>query len=100
MCIEPPLPWDYSLGVHSGGEHVAMIAVSRYDLIARLERHLHADDDGFLTDVQVAETADRAHAVELTSLLLEPANQQHVAQCGQLLFAGKFRRGVAPFVLP
>ncbi len=44
-----------------------------------LERHLHADDDGFLADIQVAEAADQAHAVELAGLFLEPADQQHGA---------------------
>ena len=43
------------------------------------ERHLHADDDSLLADVEVAEAADQAHAVELAGLLLEAADQQHVA---------------------
>ena len=44
-----------------------------------LDRHLHADDDGFLADIQVAEAADQAHAVELAGLFLEPPDQQHGA---------------------
>ena len=40
---------------------------------------LHADGDGFLADVEVAEAADQAHAVELAGPLLEAANQQHRA---------------------
>jgi hypothetical protein len=43
------------------------------------ERHLHADDDGFLPDIEVAEPADEAHAVKLAGLLLEAADQQHLA---------------------
>lgn len=82
----------HALGVHSGGEHVAVITVSGYDLIALLERHLHPDDDGFLADIEMTETTDRAHAVELTSLLLKPPDQQHVAQRSEFLFTGKFRR--------
>ena len=43
------------------------------------ERHLHADDDRLLADIEVAEAADQAHAVELAGLLLEAADEQHVA---------------------
>ena len=43
------------------------------------QRHLHADDDGLLADIEVAEAADQPHAVELAGLLLEAADQQHVA---------------------
>ena len=59
-------------------EHVAVVAVGGDDLVALLERHLHADDDGLLADVEVAEAADEAHAVELAGLLLEAADQQHL----------------------
>ena len=44
-----------------------------------VERRLHADDDGLLADIEMAEAADQAHAVELAGLLLEAADQQHVA---------------------
>ena len=53
-------------------------------------RHLHADDDGFLADIEVAEAADQAHAVELPGLLLEAADQQHVAVGGKLLLLVEF----------
>ena len=43
------------------------------------ERRLHADDDRFLADIEVAEAADQPHAVHLARLLLEAADQQHVA---------------------
>ncbi len=49
------------------------------DLVALLQRHLQADDDGLLADIEVAEAADQAHAVELAGLFLEAADQQHVA---------------------
>ena len=70
----------HALGFHAAGQHVPVVAVAGYDLIALLQGHLHADDDGFLADVEMAEAADRAHAVELAGLLLEAADQQHVAQ--------------------
>ena len=68
-----------------------VVAVSGYDLIALLQGHLHADHDGFLADIEMAEAADRAHAVELAGLFLEAADQQHVAQRGQFLLPGEFR---------
>ena len=92
MCIEPPLPLriavlpagqlrHHAFGVHAAGQHVAVVAVAGDDFVARFERHLHADDDRFLADVEVAEAADQAHAVHLAGLLLEPADQQHLAVC-------------------
>ena len=44
-----------------------------------MDGRLHADDDGFLADIEMAEAADQAHAVELAGSLLEAADQQHVA---------------------
>ena len=79
---------------------MAVVAVSRYDLITLLQGHLHADDDRLLADIKVAKAADGAHAIELAGLLLEPADQQHVAKCSELLFPGEFRRRIARFVLP
>ncbi len=74
-------------------EHMAMIAIGGDHLIARLDRHLHADHDGFLADVEVAEAADEAHAVELAGLLLEAADGQHLAIGVQFLILGKGRNG-------
>jgi hypothetical protein len=58
---------------------VAVVAVGGDDLVARFQAGLHPDHDGFLADVEVAETADEPHAVELAGLLLEAADQEHVA---------------------
>src|SRR5690606_8010220 len=66
-------------GVHPADEHMAMIPVRGDDGILLLDIGVHADDDGFLADVEVAEAADEAHAVELPRLLLEAAYEQHVA---------------------
>ena len=54
-----------------------------------LDRHLHADHDRLLADVEVAEAADQAHAVELAGLLLEAADQQHLAVGDELLLAAE-----------
>ena len=49
----------HALGFHAAGQHVAVVAVAGDDLIALLQRHLHADDDGFLADIEMAEAADQ-----------------------------------------
>jgi hypothetical protein len=51
-------------GVHAAGEHVAVVAVGGDDRVL-FDRRLHADDHRLLADVQVAEAADQAHAVQL-----------------------------------
>src|SRR3954449_7734294 len=77
-----------SLGIHSAGQHVSVVAVSSYDLIALFQGHLHANDDGFLTDIEMAEAADRSHAIELAGFFLETPDQEHVAKRAQFLIAG------------
>src|SRR3546814_19863000 len=60
------------LGIDAIGEHVAMVAVTGDDaVLVAVERRLQPDRDGFLTDVEVAETADQAGAVKLPRLLLK-----------------------------
>ena len=94
--MEPPLPLEkpprrpVSSAMTPRGDmlhrqHVAVVAVGGDHLVAFVQRHLHADDDRFLADIEMAEAADEAHAVELAGLLLEAADQQHVAIGGKLL---------------
>ena len=94
----------HALGFHAAGQHVAVVAVSGYDLIALLQGHLHADHDGFLADIEMAEAADRAHAVELAGFFLEAPDQQHVAQRLQFLIPGEFEMSTdfepLPFACP
>ena len=71
-----------------------MIAIGGDDLVALFDRQLHADDDSFLADVEVAEAADQAHPIELTRLLLEPADQEHLPK--GLDFLGGGHRGRCP----
>ena len=68
----------HALGVHVLGQHVAVVAVAGDDLVAVLQRHLDAGDDCFLTDIEVAETADQPHAVHLAGAFLETADEEHV----------------------
>ena len=67
-------------GGHTRDQHVGVAAIAGDDRIARPERVLHAGDHRLLPDVEVAEAADHPHAVELAGLLLEAAEQQHVAE--------------------
>src|SRR5690606_27826371 len=61
-------------------------------LVAVLDGHGHAGDDGLLADIEMAETADEAHAVKLARLLLEAADQEHVAIGLELIILGELGR--------
>ena len=62
---------------------MAVVAIGGDDAVALLQRRLDADDDRLLADIEVAEAADQPHAVQLARLLLEAADQQHVAVIAQ-----------------
>src|SRR6202161_2898139 len=93
--------------MHAAGKHVAVVAVAGDHLVGIALRHLHPDDDGFLTDVKVAESADQAHAIQLAGLFLEAADQEHLPQRVEFLFlaelcdrgAGSRRTGRLPIAL-
>jgi len=77
---------------------VAVITIGGDHLVTLAHRHLEAGDHRFLADIEVAETADEAHAVELAGLFLETADQEHVPIGLQLLVLaelGRLRRGKA-----
>jgi hypothetical protein len=67
----------HALGVHAESQHVAVIAIAGDDGVALFRSQLHAGDDRFLADIEMAETADQTHAIHLARLLLEAADQQH-----------------------
>ncbi len=85
--MEPPLPFDSrpcggqfghdATGAHAAGEHVTVVAIGGDDLITFHLRHLMPTTTSFLTDVEVTETTDEAHAIELAGLFFETADQQH-----------------------
>jgi len=81
----------YPLGIHAAGEHVAMIAIAGDHLVTLFDGHLHANDDRLLPDVQMAETSDQPHAIELTCFFLEAADAQHVPVGTQLLLLVELR---------
>src|SRR5262249_9031260 len=85
-------------GSDAAGQLVAMVAIAGNDGVTGLERHLHADDDRLLADIEVAEPPDQAHSVELTGLFLEPPDEQHVAKRGQLLLFGEVGHRARRFV--
>ena len=69
----------HAAGVHAASQHMAMIPVRCNDLIVILQRRLDPDHDGFLANIEMAKSADLAHAVELTGLFFETADHHHVA---------------------
>src|SRR3954470_9725358 len=71
---------------------MAVVAVAGDDAVAGDQSVLHAHDYRFLADIQVAETTDQAHAVHLSGLLFEAADQQHLAVVFEQLF-GRILRG-------
>src|SRR3546814_20961466 len=80
-------------GVQAAGQHMGVVAVGGEHSILGTHGGLHADHHGLLADVEVAEAADQAHAVHLAGLLLEAADQQHVAVVVlEVLDAGLDRR--------
>src|SRR5690606_27192349 len=68
----------YSFRIHTGGQHMPMVAIPGDNGVALPDRRLHADHNRFLADVEMAESADEAHSVELPGLLLESPDQKHV----------------------
>ena len=81
----------HALGVHAAGQHVSVVAIGGDDLVPLLDRHLHAHHHRLLADVEMAEAADEPHAVELARLLLEAADEQHLAIGVEFLVAAELR---------
>ncbi len=77
-----------AVGVHAAGQHVAVIAVGGDAFVTVFGRSLKADNNGLLSDVEVAEAADETHSIELTGLFLESTDQQHVLVVTQQLLSG------------
>ena len=77
---------------------MAVIAIAGDDLVVALfDALLNADRHGLLADVQVAEAADQAHAVQLARALLEATDQNHFAIEAKQVFLGR-RRRIGQFV--
>ena len=68
-----------------------VLAVGGDELVGVARRQPHADDDGLLADIEMAESADHAHAEQLSRLFLETADQQHGAIDGDLVASAEKR---------
>ena len=76
----------HCLGIDAAGQHVAMVTIPGDDGIAAQQFGLHAHHHGLLADIEVAETADLAHAVKLARPLFKAADQHHLAIHVEQLF--------------
>ena len=65
---------------------MCVIAVAGDEPIACAHRCDHARKDRFLADVEMAETAELLHGVELAGLLLETTHQHHLLEPAHVRF--------------
>ena len=80
----------HGIRVHARRQHMAVVAVAGDDLVKALfDVGLYTHRHGFLADIEVTETPDQAHAVQLSGPLLEAADQQHLAVIAQELVLGR-----------
>src|SRR5207244_4683072 len=83
----------HGTGADAAGQRMSVLAVGAGDVVVGAERGQAADRHRLLADVEVTETADLAEAVGLAGLLLDPADQHHLAEPAPV-FLGP--RGVEP----
>ncbi len=67
---------------------MAVVAITGDNLVAGLRGGFHADGDGFLTDIEMAEATDQAHAIKLAGAFFEAADQHHLAVIFQQVVFG------------
>ena len=72
--------------VHATCQHMTVIAIGRHAFVTVFGCGLKAHNNGFLTDIKVAETTDQAHAIKLARLFLKPPDQQHFPVMSQQFF--------------
>src|SRR5690606_32236065 len=61
------------------GKHMAMVSVAGdHAVLGIVEGRLKPDSNRLLSDVEMAEAPDETESVELSGLLLEPANERHL----------------------
>ena len=61
---------------------MAVITVGGYAAVAFFRGCFEPDNHSFLSDVEMAETADQSHTVKLACFLFKPSDQQHVSIVG------------------
>ncbi len=64
-------------GIHAGCKHMSVIAITGDNTIFVRCGGLHADNNGFLPDIKVAETANETHAIQLTGFFFKATDQKH-----------------------
>ncbi len=72
---------------------MAVVAVGCDPLVAFLCCGLKTDNNGFLTNVEVAEAANQAHAIKLAGLFFETTDKEHVLVVLKELFLRYIRFG-------
>jgi hypothetical protein len=112
MCIDPPRPFEQPVALpkssakksarsHSLGQGDAVVAVRGDDVVVGPKSGDRTDRHGLLSDVEMQKPADFALRVPARALLLDPANQEHVAvqfcEVFQLLFGARLRGRRAGF---
>ena len=65
---------------HAFRDSLAVLAITRDDVIVWPQSRDGADADRFLADVQMAEAANFSEAVRLSALLFKAPNQQHLME--------------------
>jgi hypothetical protein len=80
----------YCFGRHSGNHRLNVVAVSANHIIACFQSHHRTDTDGFLTDIQMTETADFSDSINFGAFLLENSAQNHLVEH----FSEQFRLNV------
>lgn len=68
---------------------MTVIPISGDHLIAFNGCHLHADDHGLLTDVEMTKPTNEPHAIHLTRLFFEAADGEHHFVGFQIFIAGE-----------
>ena len=95
-CAPGQLGHDH-LRIDSVSQHMAVVTIAGNDaVLAHFQRRLQPDRNRFLSDIEVAETADQAEAVQLPGLFFKPPDQEHLpVEFEELLIAcGKARIGL------
>ena len=69
---------------------MTVVTIAGDNLVTFFGHHLHAHHNSLLADVEMAETANQAHAIHLAGLFLETPDEQHFAIGMKFLITGEF----------
>ena len=74
--------------LHAAGQHMRMITIAGDDLVACLRHRLQADHNRFLSNIEMAKTANLSHCIDLAAALFKTANARHITPHGNQLVIG------------